>query len=137
MSHKRKEIREAVVQSLIDGATAAGTRVFNNRSLQLWETQMPAINVFGAEETNRASDIAANVKIRRFDIHVDCYFEAKAAELEDEIDEFTNVVEGLLASKSAFGADAIDAALLSTTIEHNQSGEKSSAKARMTFRVMY
>lgn len=46
MPHARQLIRDALVQSLIDAATAAGANVFPARNLPVRRSELPSISVY-------------------------------------------------------------------------------------------
>ena len=137
MSHKRKEIRLACKQSLLNADTAAGDRIHSNRALPLFGIDFPAINVFALEETARAGRLGANVSFRQVAISIDVYQEASAEDLEGDLDDLANEVEQIFSVREAFGEDVVDAALVGTKVELSQVGGKPAGVVRLRYLVDY
>ncbi len=137
MSHRRKEIREAIKNSLI-GNTDAGENVFIDRVKPIYGMPFPAIVVTTGDEENRADDVIDHYLARALEVSIDIYVEAtEETGIDDVFDEMANQVEGCLKDREAFGAGVMDAVLQRTSPEMDNQGETIIGRLRLTYRVSY
>jgi hypothetical protein len=136
MSHKRTEIRQACVASLMAAATAAGSNVFSNRAISLFGVPLPAINVLTTDESSDPESVADTPSLRTLQLAIDIF--ARVSEsLDDELDAIALEVEGVMANVDALGENAIDCRLNSTAMDLTQIGEDPAGVTRLVYSVTY
>lgn len=99
MDHKRKTIREKIVQLLKDGATVAGQNVFSNRAHALYATELPSIIVYSGDEDSEFLNPPENRLKRTMSVFIEMALE-QTASIEDEIDALCLQVEQIIKPKN-------------------------------------
>jgi hypothetical protein len=136
MSHKRTEIRQACVASLVSAATAAGSNIFSNRAISLFGVPLPAINVLTTDESSDPESVSDAPSLRTLQLAIDIF--ARVSEnLDDELDAIALEVEGVMANVDALGDNAIDCRLDSTAMDLAQIGEDPAGVTRLVYSVTY
>lgn len=135
-SHLRKQIRDAVAAALT-GLTTSGARVYESRTHELQDTNLPGLRIYTNSEDVRISEILSSSRVLERDLEL--VVEAcskKSSGLDDELDLMIQEVEvELAANQGAGGAKWIQ--LKSIEIDMEGEAEKDIGVARMTFEVRY
>lgn len=147
MSHQRQEIREALKAMLVAANTAAATRVHVNRPNPLSQKpgprsvrdELPAILIY----TRNESSVINNVAPREYLRTVEVIIELAMAMTEDEdeidnaLDDFALVVEGVVLADETVNNKAIDFRLNSSSMAIVDTGEIPIGAVQMTFEADY
>ena len=136
MAHKRKSIRASIVTELINAATAAGSNVFNSRSIPLFDDQMPSICVYTLSE--QIVEPLSNVRILRdLFVRVEGAIEKNNTEnFADTLDDLAEEIEAALNSFTPGCANS-EMELQRTDIEYKNDGERTKAAISLTYNVKY
>lgn len=145
MTHPRTEIREAVKTALLNN-TIAEDRVYSNRpnpitqqaSARQGRTEFPAILIYTTTESSVISNEAPREYRRTVEIVVEC---GKAidpsTELDEQLDDFARVVEGLLLVDDTLGGKAADLRLTGTSTGIVDQGQKLLGVVALTLEADY
>lgn len=131
----RKQIRDAVAAALA-GLTTTGTRVFENRTHELQDADVPGLRLYTNEESIATGSMGVG---RRRQHTLDLVVEAcskQASGMDDELDAMIKeVLERIDANQGAGGAKYIEPRRIEIDMEGE--AEKEVGVARMTFEVLY
>ena len=133
--HIRKQIRDAAVTALT-GLTTSGARVYENRTHELQDANLPGLRIYTDSEEPRSAALGASRLLER---DLDLVIEAcskKSSGMDDELDAMIKEVWIALAANQGIGGAKW---VLPTRIEIDMEGEaeKDVGVARMTFQVRY
>ena len=135
-SHLRKQIRDAVAAALT-GLATSGARVYESRTHELQDANLPGLRIYTNSEDARVSEILSSNRVLERDLEL--VVEAcskKSSGLDDELDLMVQEVEvAIAANQGAGGAKWIQ--LKSIEIDMEGEAEKEIGVARMTFEVRY
>jgi hypothetical protein len=135
MTHRRQEIRDAVVTML---SGLAGGRVYSNRELAIEADSLPAINVYTVEED--AAPFTASQKTYRRTLTLVIDVLAKNVDdavLDNTLDDLAESVEAALVADTTASGKAIDTRLTSTTVTRDSSGEVPIGVLKLTYQAVY
>lgn len=134
--HLRKQIRDAVAAALTS-LTTSGARVYESRTHELQDANLPGLRIYTNSEDARVSEILSSNRVLERDLQL--VVEAcskKSSGLDDELDLMVQEVEvAIAANQGAGGAKWIQ--LKSIEIDMEGEAEKEIGVARMTFEVRY
>lgn len=135
MAAVRKQIRDAVVAALGGLATTAG-RVFENRTHELQDTDLPGLRVYTHDEDIATSSLGiGRTREHRMVLVVEACSK-KSVGMDDELDVMIGeVVARLDANQGAGGAKFIEPRRVEIQMEGE--AEKEVGVARMAFEVLY
>ena len=135
MDHVRKQIRDAVAAALT-GLTTTGANVFESRTHELQDTQLPGLRIYTNDEAiSTASKGSGRRREHTLDLVVECCSK-KSSGMDDELDlMIKEVITRLDANQGAGGAKYIEPR--SIQIEMEGEAEKEIGVARITFEVPY
>lgn len=137
MAHIRTQIRNAL-STRLTGLTTTGARVFNNRLEPLQFTELPALLVMNDSEIingrSFGSQLAPHARreLRTISYKVRAVVKANAA-IEDTLDQICLETEKAIGSDIFMGGLTVDARLISTVYEKDESSDKVEAIADMIF----
>jgi len=141
MSHKRKEIRDAVVTILKNANTEAENNVFGDRLKSLKSTEYPSIVVFCRSEISEVDSDGPRTYMRR----VQCIIEGcirtsleSDGSADDDLEDLAAEIETALYNIRQLGvADVLDSKLRSTEIEFATNGDKPIGVVQLTYEILY
>lgn len=121
--HRRKEIREMLVTA-IKGETLAGDRVFDSRTVNAGEGELPAISVFGGSESVDRLCSSPVVERRTYEIEIKVLVASmeSEAEVEQQLDAIASKLEEIL-GKETLGGLVENLTLTGTAPERRTSGQ--------------
>jgi hypothetical protein len=133
--HVRKQIRDAVVTALT-GLATTGTRVFENRTHELQDTNLPGLRIYTNDENISTGSMGSGrLRHHTLDLVVECCSK-KSSGMDDELDAMIKeVTVALDANQGAGGAKFIEPR--SIQIDMDGEAEKEIGVARITFEVPY
>lgn len=138
MSHRRKNIRDAIVGLLKAAATSAGDRVYGDRVLPLFAETYPLILVFARDESSTPRGNTPSPMVRSLAISIAIMATAGADEsLDDILDGMCLQVEAAIKADPQLKQTAITCGLISTEFDASPEGEKVLGGARLTYEVTY
>lgn len=139
MTHPRTQIRQAVVERLID-ATVAEERVFRGRLMPVAEPELPAIVVHTREPekvTDRSSSGWNGFEERRCIVSVVCIAQS-FEDIDDELDTMAAQVEAALQAWTIPGFESCDMLLDDTdTTDPEFDGSLTTAATTLRYAVTY
>lgn len=138
MSTKRKQIRAAIVEALVDN-TDADDRVYPNRVLPLHETELPAILVKTPSEAVSIYAVASPIEYeRRLQVQIEILADATAL-LDDVLDILGQQVEAALFEQvtHTLGELCHDVTLVSCETTLDKEGETQIGSLILTYEVVY
>lgn len=135
MSQKRINIRSNVVSTLQSAATAAGSRVFGDRSTPIWKSELPVILVYARDEESEPFHQGSDELRRTLRLAIHAEHEGDA--LDDALDGLAVDIENAMKSDATLGGEAVDSTLIQTEIEVSPEGEKPYGAIRLTYEVTY
>lgn len=137
MSLQRIKIRNYAA-SLLKGKTNAGDRVFSSKTVANWTKNLPAINIYTADEDisqfNQAPRILERDMILRLEIAVACSEEEKAA---DDLDKLMQQIENEFEKDETLKGNCEDLFLTRIAVEFDPGGEKPIGAAQMDWMCKY
>lgn len=135
MSHPRKAIRQAAVQLLLAGATAAGQHVFDSRVRRLPTSLLPALLVYTrSDKVDKNAADAPRIYLRQVELAIEVV--VAADNMVDAMDDLCREVEVLLENNETLGGLG-EVAYAGTEIELDGEADPPVAIAVMTFVVEY
>lgn len=133
--HLRKQIRDAAAVALT-GLATSGSRVFESRTHELQDTDLPGLRIYTNEESVVIGSLGASRLLeRQLELVVECCSK-KASSMDDELDAMIKEVEVALAANQGIGG-AKYVQLARIEIDMEGEAEKEVGVARMTFTVPY
>ncbi len=138
MANKRKLIREAIVQRLIDAGTTAGSKVYENRTRPVWEGSLPAINVWTESETPILINEAPKIYERTLIVVIEAYASARA-DIDDDLDALSNQIEAIFDNEDRFSlqGETSDIVYAGTEMGLIGTGSRETGVVRISYRVKY
>lgn len=139
MAHQRKLIRQAV-RTLLDGATAAGARVYATRVLSLRRQELPAISVYTLEESVEGDSVthAPRELTRGMPLIIEAWVApGDAAAVDDAMDDIAEEIETAMHADPYLTDTAAESVLDSTTLEVVQEGDRLMGLVALTYQVTY
>jgi hypothetical protein len=138
MTHKRKDIRDAVV-SILSGASIVGAgKVFSNQSVPVDPADLPIINVMVITESSEPHDFGTDKLMRDMTLVVQvAQKDVDDATIDDKLDELAKKVEDAMKADASLGGGAMDSYLTSTELVVDGDGEVTVGVASMSYRVRY
>lgn len=138
MTHKRKDIRDAVV-AILNGASIVGAgKVFSNRSTPVAVEDLPFINVMVIGESSEPQDFGTEKLMRDLTLVVQVAQKDEDNEsLDDELDSLAEDVEDALKADTSLQGKATDSYLSATELIVDGDGEVTIGVVSMTYRVRY
>jgi uncharacterized protein YgbK (DUF1537 family) len=133
--HKRSELRSAVVTALT-GATAAGSRVFGDRALDLWATELPAILVYAREEQSERMHVSSDTLKRRAKFSIEAIAQGNDS-LDQTLDDMAEAIEATINADPTLAEETISTTLTQTELLVDDDGEKTIGAVRMTYEILY
>lgn len=133
--HVRKQIRDAAVAALT-GLATSGDRVFENRTHELQENEVPGLRIYTNNEASRILSLGIGRRRERgLELVVECCSK-KADGFDDELDAMIKEVElAIDANQGMGGAKSIEPR--SIEIDMDGEADQDIGVARMTFDVLY
>jgi hypothetical protein len=137
MSHKRTDIRKALVQ-ILTGSTDAGNRVYSNRTTPWASSKLPAINVVTGSEEATPRDIRASTYIRKVTFNIEIHSTVDS-DVDDALDDLAADVEAAIdADRTLMGTANAGSIYKGTEILIDDTGgEKPIGKAILTYEIQY
>lgn len=139
MPHERKLIRDAVIAALVN-QTTAGARVTKSRFAPNAQDELPAISVYGKEEsTEEESRRSAPRKLKRMlQLEVVGWVVVPpGGELDDVVDDLAFQIETAMDADVNFGGEAADSVLVGSEIGHDVSGQRPVGCVLLTYQFVY
>ncbi|NDY41253.1 hypothetical protein G3N55_00110 [Dissulfurirhabdus thermomarina] len=137
MAHPRKLIRDAVVQLLAAGATAAGSRVWPGRYRRLSPQELPALLVYcRQDEAGRRIADAPRLYGRELRLVVAAVVAGTGA-LDDQLDDLAREVEVLLENNETLGGLCLDLVYAGTRLEVDADVDPPVGQAEIEWLVTY
>lgn len=137
--HLRKQIRDAAIgASVLGNLATTGSRVYESRTHELQDANVPGLRVYTNNEQVAMADGAGGAtrtSMRTLDLVVECCSK-KSSGMDDELDAMIKEVEVALAANQGLGG-AKWVQLRSIEIDMEGEAEKEIGVARMTFEVVY
>lgn len=141
MAHKRKQIRDAVVQALKTGPTDAGQDVFADRLKSLKSIEYPSIVVFNRSESAEVDTDGTRTYLRK----LQCVVEActrpsleQDGSADDDLEDLAEQIELVFAATPQWGLDfVLDTKLLGTELDFSTAGEKPLGVVQLTYEILY
>ena len=138
-THRRKQIRDAVVARL-DDLTTTGTRCYGGRTLPLGDGFSPTLLVYSREERSalQAMGGAGRPIERRLRLAVHGYVASAGSDPEDTLDLIALEVERALMADETLGGLAVSLELSATDI-NVEAGEANRrvGEVRLTYDIEY
>jgi hypothetical protein len=160
--HKRKQIRHAIKQFIIDAAIAeirtgsgltATYRVYANRPTPLWEVELPCVCIYTAmpESGSEPSELESRPSMYTRDLKIAVEILAKAdGDVDDALDDIAeNVEQAIGDNQESLARQLVDDAegtvitdagivdLINTDVQLVDDGRKIIGSCKMTFVVPY
>ncbi len=115
MSHRRQEIRDAVIQALVTAnISGIGTKVFGNRMRKIWNKDLPVILVYSRPETSRRLTMTTKELDRNYQLGVEVRMTADSG-LDNALDDVAKAIETVFDADQSFGKDWILSSTLTET----------------------
>lgn len=134
MTHKRQEIRDAIVGKLSAISNWSG-RVFANRTRPTEPHELPVFLVYTTTEEASVATVGRRL-LRRLTVAIELRV-GLASNLDDELDAYAKQAELAMAADPKLGSIVIDSHLTSTTIGLDGEGDSRQALATLTYVVQY
>lgn len=139
----RKTIRDKLVAVITAGVSDFGGsvnpalgRVFENRMKPIWEAELPAVNVYGINESAEIFNVAPREYKRTLAVRIDVVVKADE-NTDDAIDALTRKIEKILFMNETLDGVVSDVVLGDTEMELDTDGRSLTGLARMTWLVTY
>lgn len=138
MSHPRKLIRHAIRDAL-DGATAAGARVYATRKLPLRRIELPAVTVWTLEESVAADsrESAPRELERELSVVIEGWVSVAGDAADDAMDDLAEQIEAAMNADRYLGDTAADSVLDSTAMEVVEDGDRLMGLVALSYSVTY
>ncbi|MGF7160129.1 hypothetical protein FHS85_001752 [Rhodoligotrophos appendicifer] len=134
MTHRRQEIRAAVVE-ILKAAVPHGCAVVRTRTRPTQANELPTVLVYMIRETSETSTLRGRLdRTASLLIEIRC---AATVDLDDRIDALCEIVEGAMAAVGSFGRLALHSFLASTNIGLDGEGESRQGVAILEYSVTY
>jgi hypothetical protein len=140
MTLGRLEVRQRVRDRLL-GATAAGARVYSTRKRTLWESGLPAIAVYGVEETEPSLLSSSEPLIwkRELVVGIDLHVSEKDGVPDDQVDLICQEIEqAIFGGERLLGLERVlDLIHAGVQFRYDGRGQKLEGSARVLLRIPY
>jgi hypothetical protein len=141
MAHKRKEIRDKVVELLIAANTDAGTKVYGDRVKALKSDEYPSIVVFCRSETAEIDTDGPRTYAR----FLQCVIEGCIStdletdgSIDDAMEALALEIENVLYANNWLGLDGVlGSRLVRTELEFATNGAKPLGVVQLTYEINY
>ena len=138
--HSRQTVRDNVYNMLNGNVTVAAVAVpvYKSRAIPFWEMQLPAIAVYTLQETSDHEETAPREYKRMLSLAIQILVSEKAGQVIDNvIDDIALQVENILFKDTWLNNAADDSALVSTTINHIERGDRLFWAANLQWDIEY
>lgn len=135
MTHKRKEIRDKVVEKL-KGSTHCADRVFSNRGRPFFANELPSITVYTESEISSFLNPPENRIKRSLKLIVEAAT-VQNCHIDDELDELAAQIEAALPNTQIYNGTFQTISLSQTDVGLAEKGEKVMGSVRMTYDIEY
>lgn len=135
MSHKRTEIRQALVALLLNN-TGATDRVFSNRVRAYDSKKFPAIAVFDESEAATVRDMAGRNYLRKLLTKIEVVTEGKG-NYDEIIDNLALEIETIVSANPKISGKAQGVIYQGTELTFEQSGAGIICAATLTYEITY
>lgn len=135
--HPRQIIREAVA-GILDGATAAGSRVYRTRKIPHRREELPVINVYTLEESIDPESLNMSPRELQRDITLvlECWVSAADDRVDDTMDALAEQVEAAMHADFYLSDTAADSMLQSTSLQVMEEGDRLLGMVALVYSVM-
>lgn len=133
MSHQRQAIREALQTMLVDAATAAGNRVYINRTNPLSQRpgsrsarqELPAILIYTRNEAAQILNVAPREYLRTVEVIIELVMAIPESDgaIDNDLDDFAEAVEAVIFRDDTVTNTASDFRLVSSSMAIVEEGE--------------
>ena len=138
MSHKRTLIRNELVSILQAANTSAGSRIYGDRVLPLFDETYPLIMVYARDESVSSQGSTPFPAKRTLPIFVEIRVTLnEGTSLDTSIDDICDQVEAATKANPRLNQKVIQMNLLSTEFDVLKDGEKILGGARLTYETVY
>jgi hypothetical protein len=137
MAHQRTTIIGALV-SLLTGATDAESRVYSNRTAEIPNSKLPALNIVTRSESAEPVDTMSSRYYRTLVVDVEIRAEANT-DVADALDEICDDVESTINANRTLSGTASGGCVyksMEQTID-DTGGEKPTGKMILTYEIKY
>jgi hypothetical protein len=140
MSHKRTEIRNALV-ALLTGtaptyATDCDDRIYANRSVNLAQSKLPAIRIFDESESAVPLDQNGSRFIRTLNTRIEIIVQGTSG-IDTDLDDIAKQVEDLISANRSISGHATAAIYTSTELQFDSSGQNPIGLAVLNYQIKY
>lgn len=138
MTHKRKQIRDAIVSILDTGTIVASGKVTSNRSLPYNDDNFPEIHVANVSEESERYQLKDNSLLRDAEVSIKAFATQSTDEtLDDTLDSLAESIETAMKADDSLGGYAQDSFLSSTEFETSSEGSKPAGFVSLNYTVRY
>lgn len=136
MSHPREDIRKAIASVIIAANTAAGSKVYASRVIQIKDDTLPCILVYTNTEEVSISQESPREYGRALKVVVDVHAKADKS-LDDVLDDLSLEVENVLMQDHKLGDLVCDVVLTGVEVTLSGEGDAPIGSCAMTYEVTY
>jgi hypothetical protein len=136
MSHKRSDIRDAVVSILVAGSTAAGTKVYAEREAPKSNSALPLILVYARGEDSGQEFMSGTRYIRTLDLQIEAKAEGSTG-VQTALDNLCLEIETLISANRSLNGTATGAIYAGTELTFDWTGEKPIGVAVLSYKIQY
>lgn len=139
MSHKRKDIRAAILATLgSSNITAVGTRVYSNRALSLQDEERPCILIYARSEEGKRTGQQASPTDRVMRVIIEGRVEVgENGNLDDAMDDLAESIETRMNLDATLGGVSKSLFLAGTNLDTSSDSERPGGLVTMTYEVIY
>lgn len=112
MANNRSNIRLAIKNVLLD-ETDAGSNVYTNRETKLWESELPAILIYTAQEPAIPESLSSQRYVRTLELRIEVKVKG-TTDVDDSIDEVLGQIEDLIHANPSLNG-VVSATILTNT----------------------
>lgn len=134
MTHKRKRIRDAIVD-VLNATTGFSGRVFANRARPTETAELPVVLVYTVNEDSELATTGYGLD-RTLSVALELRGQA-SVNLDDALDDLCELAEAAINGDPTLGGLALVAHLVSTVVGVDGEGESRQALATLTYQVRY
>lgn len=135
MANSRADIRSAL-QSMLSGATSAGTNVYSNRRTALWESELPAILIYSNQESATPESQRVLRYIRTLELLIEVRVQATTA-VDDDVDDLLGEIEDLIYADPSIGGTVLKAIQTNTEFRVDSDADQDIGVGVLTFECQY
>lgn len=141
MAHKRKEIRDRVVELIQEGSTDAALKVFGDRLKSLKSDEYPSIVVFCRSESSDVDTDGPRTYMRKLQCIVEGCIRANLDDqdsADDALEDMASQIETVFYDNPRLNlSDVLDSKLIKTEIEFATNGDKPIGVVQLTYEILY